>query len=285
MGPAAPALHLHWRAFGDPNTEPVLLVHGLGSSGADWAFQVGPLAEHFHVLVPDLPGAGRSPGPPQHSIAGYARALLDVLDRAGIERAHLMGFSLGGAVALELALQAPSRVRRLITINSLPSYRADTWRKRWELHGQLSLVRLLGLRTTARMVAKRLFPHPHQAAMRTRVVDVFGMQSKQNYLQQARALAGWCALARLDALQAETLLLAAEHDYTPLAEKLAFAQRVGARIAVVQGSRHGTPFDSIDATNTAALAFFRGEALPEALFSDRPESVPLSPPEILAALQ
>ncbi|WP_395793766.1 alpha/beta fold hydrolase [Aquimonas sp.] len=285
MDSATPTLHLHWRAFGDPHAEHLLLVHGLGSSGADWAFQVGPLAEHFHVLVPDLPGAGRSPAPTQHSIAGYARALLAALDRAGIERVHLMGFSLGGAVALELALQAPARVRRLMTINSLPSYRADTWRKRWELHGQLSLVRVLGLRNTARMVATRLFPHAHQAAMRTRVVDVFGMQSKQNYLRQARALAAWCARARLDQLEVETLVLAAEHDYTPLAEKQAFAKRIGAQLVVVRGSRHGTPFDSISATNTAALAFFRGHALPEVLFSDKPESVPLSPPEILAALQ
>ena len=50
---------IHLRSFGNPEAPPVLLVHGLGSGGADWAFQVEPLARRVRVLVADLPGSGR----------------------------------------------------------------------------------------------------------------------------------------------------------------------------------------------------------------------------------
>lgn len=279
------ALPLHVRAFGDAAAPPLLLVHGLGSTGADWAFQVGPLAERFHVLVPDLPGAGRSPAPPQHSIAQYAQALKTLLDHLQIDTCHVLGFSLGGAVGLELALSAPERVRRLMTVNSLPSYRADTWRKRMELHGQLALVRTLGLRRAAGLVAQRLFPHPHQHGMRARVVEVLGAYPKPVYLAQVHALAGWCAGARAPQLSVPHLMLAAEHDYTPLAEKQAWAERMCSELRIVRDSRHGTPFDAISATNAAALAYFAGEAVPEDLQADPPETVPIAAPAVLSALE
>lgn len=265
-----------------------MLVHGLGSGGADWAFQVEPLAQRFHVLVADLPGSGRSPPPPRHGIPDYAESLLTRLAAEGIGRCGVLGFSLGGAVALEMALSAPERVSRLMTINSLASYRVDSAAKWAELHLQLNMVRLLGLRPTAKLVSRRLFPHPHQAAMRQRVIDVLGAQPRQTYLAQARALARWCALERVQQHAGKlppTLLLAASHDYTPLAEKQALAARIGADIRVVEGSRHGTPFDAIHATNTAALAFFAGERVPETLRVDLPDEVPVAPPAVLAALE
>ncbi|MCU0754337.1 MAG: alpha/beta hydrolase [Xanthomonadales bacterium] len=279
---------IHLRRFGAPHAPPLLLVHGLGSGGSDWAFQIEPLAQRFQVLVADLPGSGRSPPPPRHGIAEYATSLLQGLAVEGIARCGVLGFSLGGAVALEMALSAPERVSRLMTINSLASYRVDSAAKWVELYLQLNLVRLLGLRPTAKLVSRRLFPHPHQAAMRQRVIDVLGAQPRDTYLAQARALARWCALDRVQAHAGKlppTLMLAAALDYTPLAEKQALATRIGAELRVVEGSRHGTPFDAIQATNSAALAFFAGEPVPETLRIDAPHEAPAAPPAVLAALE
>jgi 3-oxoadipate enol-lactonase len=288
MPASAPVPSVHLRSFGDPDASPVLLVHGLGSGGADWAFQVEPLARRFRVLVADLPGSGRSPPPPRHGIADYAEALLARLAAEGVEDCGVLGFSLGGAVALEMALAAPERVNRLMTINSLASYRVDSAAKWVELHLQLNMVRMLGLRPTAKLVSRRLFPHDHQAPMRQRVIDVLGSQPRATYLAQARALARWCALDRVQTRAAElppTLMLAASHDYTPLAEKQALAARIGAEIRVVEGSRHGTPFDAIQATNAAALAFFAGEPVPDRLRIDPADAAPVAPPAVLAALE
>jgi 3-oxoadipate enol-lactonase len=95
--------------------EALVLIHGLGCSGADWAFQVAALEKRFRVIVPD----------------------------------HLIGFSLGGAVALEMAAQRPDSVPRLGLINSLATYRPDDWRKWLEVYVSATLVRLLGMRRAA----------------------------------------------------------------------------------------------------------------------------------------
>jgi 3-oxoadipate enol-lactonase len=270
---------IHYRCAGRGST--LLLVHGLGSSGADWAFQVDALAPHFRLVMPDLRGSGLSDAPAgPYSIARFASDLWALLDHLGEPRTHLLGFSLGGAVATEMALQRPAAVERLMTINSLPSYRVDHWRKWLEVHAQRVLVRTLGLRRTAMLVARRLFPMPHQAAMRERVVQVLGGASKQAYLDSAQALVGWCAMARTSALRMPLLMLAAELDYTPLEEKRGFARRLGAELAVIAGSRHGTAFDAIAATNACALAFFQGLPLPGAdmLRIDAVDRVPTQAP-------
>lgn len=274
-------VRLRVRAYG--SGPPVLLVHGLGSSGDDWAFQIGPLAERFRLIVPDLRGCGGSEATPgRYAIAQFADDLWRLLDRLGIAQPMLVGFSMGGAVALEMALQRPQGVLRLATINSLPSYRVDHWRKALELHVQTGMVRLLGLRRTARLVGRRLFPHPHQAAMRRRVEEVVGGSSPDPYLRCARALADWCAAERLDALRAPLLMLAGEHDYTPLAEKRHWAARLGAELRVVAGSRHGTPFDAITDCNRALGAFLAGEPVPDGLALDSPEVTPSGPPGLPA---
>src|SRR5271170_1363068 len=111
----SPSVHYLIRGQG----EPLLLIHGLGGSGADWAFQVAALEKRFLVIVPDLPGSGRS-APPRdgYTIEGFAAALW-ALDHLGISRINIIGFSMGGAVALEMAACRPSHVPRLGLINSL----------------------------------------------------------------------------------------------------------------------------------------------------------------------
>ncbi len=81
------------------------------------------------------------------------------------------------------------------------------------------------------------------------------------YLSMSRALEQWEAPDGLDRLRSRTLIIAAEHDQTPLAEKYALAARLGASMVVVHGSRHGTPFDSSEATNSSLLALLTDQSL------------------------
>ncbi len=91
---------------------PLLLIHGLGSSGDDWAFQRDDLARQHRLILPDLRGSGRSAKPPgPYSIAQFAADLWALVDALGIEYIDVLGFSLGGAVALEMALARPPAVR------------------------------------------------------------------------------------------------------------------------------------------------------------------------------
>jgi pimeloyl-ACP methyl ester carboxylesterase len=267
------------RAFGAG--PPLLLLHGLGSSGDDWAFQIGPLAERYRLIVPDLRGCGRSSTPDQgYTIEQFAADGWQLLDHLGVARCAIAGFSMGGAVALEMALQRPSAVGDLVLINSLPSYRIDHWRKALEYYLQVALVRLVGMRRTARMIAARLFPHAHQQPMRQRVIEVIGASDSAPYLRCARALADWCAAERVGLLQARVLMIAGEHDYTALDEKHVWADRLSAQLLVVEGSRHGTPFDAIRACNTAILDFLAGAEAGGRARMDSAAEMPSKPPAL-----
>jgi pimeloyl-ACP methyl ester carboxylesterase len=259
--PQAQALHYLLRGHG----EPLLLIHGLGSSGADWAMQVAALESRFRLIVPDLPGCGHSgPLPNNASIGGFAELLWQLLDHLGVARTNIAGFSLGGAVALEMAVQRPDAVARLALINSLASYDIDHWRRWLEARGSAALVSLFGMRIVARLFASRMFPLPWQGALRERAARVIGTVPAKIYRRLMTVLTNWSAEERLSALTARILMIAAEHDYTPIAEKRILAARLRAALVVILGSRHGTPFDSIDATNACLLALFTDHAiLPE----------------------
>jgi pimeloyl-ACP methyl ester carboxylesterase len=252
--------------------EPLLLIHGLGSSGADWAFQLPALEAGFRVIVPDLPGSGHSDPPAgRYTIEGFAEGLWALLDELALSSASIVGFSLGGAVALEMALQRPGCVPRLVLINSLATYRVDHWRKWLEARVPVALVRLLGMKRVARLTAARVFPEPWQQRLRDRTESVLGAVTADSYLGMGRSLERWSATERLGLLQCRTLMIAAEHDYTPLAEKQALATRIGARLLIVRGSRHGTPFDSITLTNAVLASEMKDQPLPAPKYWTRDE--------------
>lgn len=243
--------------------ESVVLIHGLGSSGADWAFQVPALEGRFRLIVPDLPGCGYSDGyPGAYTIADLAAAVWRLLDSLEAARPGLVGFSLGGAVALEMALQRPGLVPHLALINSLASYRIDHWTKWCKAHIDAGLVRVLGIRRTARLIAARLFPEPEQAPMRERAEAVIGAVPAKVYLGMAKVLQRWSAADRLAQVRSRALVIAAEQDYTPLAEKRELAASLRSPCVVVRQSRHGTPFDAIAVTNAALLACLSNQDLP-----------------------
>jgi 3-oxoadipate enol-lactonase len=243
--------------------EPLLLIHGLGGSGADWAFQVAALEHRFRIIVPDLPGSGHSlPPRAEYTIAGFAGALWKLMDHLQIVRPNIVGFSLGGAVALEMATLRPACVPKLGLINSLATYRPRDLRKWLETYVAATLVRLVGMPRAACLMAARLFPEPWQRAMREHAARVLGSVPANSYLGTGLALARWAILDRLDRLKSRVLLIAAENDFTPLAEKRDLAQKLNAELVVVRGSRHGTPFDSVEATNASLLALLTDQRLP-----------------------
>lgn len=252
-------LHYLLRGHG----EGLLLIHGLGSSGADLALQVRGLEGRFRLIVPDLPGCGHS-GLLRGgcSIAKLAASLWALLDHLDIPRPNIMGFSLGGAVALEMALQRPASVPRLALINSLASYRIDHWRKWLEARLPNALIHLFGMRSLGWLCAARLFPHPWQKPLRERAAAVIEKVPAAAYLGIMSALEHWTATDRLDRLESRILMIAAEYDFTPLAEKRQLASQLGAELVVIRGSRHGTPFDAVEATNSSLLAMFTDRPLP-----------------------
>ena len=117
-------LHGHrvaYRIGGDPSSErPVLLlVHGMAGSSSTWREVMPALAERYTVVAPDLAGHGESDKPRQdYSLGAHANMLRDLLIALGIDRATVVGQSLGGGVAMQLAYQHPRCCERLVLVSS-----------------------------------------------------------------------------------------------------------------------------------------------------------------------
>ena len=104
---------LHYREAGEG--EPLILLHGNGGDGAYFQEQMGPLSEYFRVIAIDTRGYGGSPrGSRPFTLAQFARDLEDFLEEEEIEKAHVLGFSDGGNIALLFALNSCARINKLI---------------------------------------------------------------------------------------------------------------------------------------------------------------------------
>ena len=114
-------MKLHFRQFGEERTGiPLLLLHGLLGSLVNWQRIARRLAEHHRVIVPDLRNHGRSPHHPDVSYPAMAGDVLELLDDLGMDRAVPVGHSMGGKVAMWLALTQSHRVERLVVADIAP---------------------------------------------------------------------------------------------------------------------------------------------------------------------
>ena len=97
---------------------PVLLIHGFGEFLETWWFNIEQLSEYYEVYAMDLPGHGLSDKPPVNYTLPFAtKFICDFMQALGIERAHLIGHSLGAAIDLNMAINSPDRVDKLILID------------------------------------------------------------------------------------------------------------------------------------------------------------------------
>jgi pimeloyl-ACP methyl ester carboxylesterase len=110
-----PPPHIERRGAGPP----VLLLHGWGASSELFAPHLALLGPHYDLIAPDFPGFGKTPPPPTGwAVDDYAAWTLQILDRLQIERAHIVGHSFGGRIAIALASGHPARVGKLVLTGS-----------------------------------------------------------------------------------------------------------------------------------------------------------------------
>ena len=111
---------LHWTKAGSPDLPPLVLLHGFLGRGDDWSDLARALSVQRRCLMPDLPGHGDSLAGQAHDVEATAAAMAADLDAMSVPRTDLLGYSLGGRVALYFALTYPERVGRLVLIPCYP---------------------------------------------------------------------------------------------------------------------------------------------------------------------
>lgn len=244
---------------------PTLLLHGLGNSGRAWTDQVGALLRLGHrVIVPDLLGHGASSNAPEHITPHLqAQELIALLDHLGLASTQLIGLSLGGMIALELACTYPDAVDKLVVAATFASmnsaarhHQLDEWVENLcQPDGCLKRFKttwpqLVGSSFAASSQGQSLYQAWHaQAAM-----------------QRARCQIHWCEgmktydpSDRLSHIQAPTLVLAADGDrISPPGEAEAIARRIAhAQLITFPGDGHVFNVSHAPAFNRALSGFLQ----------------------------
>jgi 3-oxoadipate enol-lactonase len=207
-GPVA----VHARVDGPADGPPIVLSNSLGTTLEMWDPQVPALVEAgYRVLRYDTRGHGRSPVPPgPYSMDQLGADLLAVLDRHGVERAHVAGVSLGGATAMWMAVNAPRRVDRLIVCCSAARFgEPDGW------HERAATVRERGMGPVAATIPERWFTPAYVEAC-PEVVDpivaTLAATAPDGYAACCEAIAGIDLREAIAAVRAPTLVLAGADD-------------------------------------------------------------------------
>ncbi|WP_194787898.1 alpha/beta fold hydrolase [Pseudomonas sp. UFMG81] len=246
---------LHYQEHGQG--EPLVLLHGLGSSSQDWELQVPEFSRHYRVILMDIRGHGQSSKPRKgYQIKTFSEDLLALLRHLGTGPVHFVGLSMGGMVGFQLAVDHPECLRSLCIVNSAPEVKRRTrsdwlwWLKRW------GLAHLLSVETVGKGLAARLFPKPEQAELRRKMAERWARNDKRAYLKSFNAIVDWGVQERIGQIRCPTLVIAADHDYTPIPLKERYvALMPHARLVVIDDSRHATPLDQPEVFNRTLLQF------------------------------
>lgn len=247
-----------WRChYLDEGSGPVLvLLHGLGSSARDWEQQIHVFSKHFRIVAPDLRGFGASQHRGPYGVGEFAADVFALLEQLGIDTFRLMGYSMGGAVALQMAVSQPQRIAQLVISNSVPSFRPTSRIHWYMLAYRFAIMALLGPRVLARRSTANMFPKPEHAELRRRNAMRAARNTRWVYLASLWSLTHWSVLERLGALRMATLVLAADHDYFSREETIRFAHALPrGRLHTFKDSHHGLPQECAAEYNAVVLKF------------------------------
>jgi pimeloyl-ACP methyl ester carboxylesterase len=218
----------------------LLLIHGLGSSTRNWEYQVKYFSELYRVITYDLRGHGRSSKPPgPYNMRAFAEDAAGLLRGLGHPAAHVVGSSMGGMIAFELAVRFPGLLKSLVIANSYPEMRVETPREHLEKWQRLLVMELLGVRTLGKVLSRRLFTKPEQGELRRTFVERWAENDKRAYRAALRAILDWDVEEQLGEICCPALVIASERDYWPLAGKQAYTTKMpAARLVVIKDARH-----------------------------------------------
>lgn len=254
---------IHYEEYNLAGSPTVLLLHGLGSAGADWLLQFKPLGDAgYRVLAPDLRGFGQSTWPGHTSVPEMAQDMVLLLDAVGARVVHVVGISMGGTVALQLALGRAERVRRLVLANTFARLRPQGLNGHLYFILRMLLMYTLGLETQARVAAERMLPRPEQAVYRYQLYQRVVHTDPRAYRAAMWALIRFDVEERLADIRSPTLVITGGQDTTvpPAAQRRLVAGIPGARQVVLPEAGHVVIADSPVAFNQALLPFLGSDA-------------------------
>jgi pimeloyl-ACP methyl ester carboxylesterase len=236
---------------------PLVLVHGLGARGEDWAAMIPALAARgFHVYVPDLLGYGRSPKPDvDYSISLQEQTVAEFMRAMHVPRADVGGWSMGGWVVMKLALDHPEMVDRLVIYDSAGVYFPATWEP--ELFTPADVV---GVKKLMALLSPKPRPLPNfasEAALRKLERNAWVIRRSMTAMTSGRDLLDF----RLQGITQPMLIVwGAQDDLIPLSAGEAIHKRVPQSVLnIVEGCGHLAPAECAGPVVDGTVEFLKAE--------------------------
>ena len=257
---AADGTRLHYQVLGRPGAEPLLMIQGLGTDISGWTLQRLAFSPRYRTIALDNRGAGRSDKPfGRYRLEEMADDAVAVLDAAGVDRAHVMGASMGGAIAQLVALRHPERVQSLIlacTACSNHEWRRELlseWAAIANERGMGEMAKRAVHWVVAARSARRFWP----------ALGWFGPLAVRPpahaFSAQVRAIldAPEDEAGRLESIHVPTLVIVGSQDVlTPRGDSEELAERIpGAELVVISGAAHGLMIEHATTFNKVVMDF------------------------------
>lgn len=260
---------------------PLLLIMGLATDSTAWAFQLPEFARHYRAIAFDNRGVGRTSKPAgPYSIHQMADDAAGVMDALGVARAHVLGVSMGGMIAQELALRHPERVSALVLACTFPEPDATVEDRRsfmvGQLGGQVSAdgelqidVASLNPLLFVQQMLPAVFNPSFIASDLPKLMQVFAgaLQygfSMEAILGQVAAVMGHRTTDRLHRIAVPTLVLTGDADQlvAPSNSDILAREIPGAKLVKVPGGSHGFNFETPEVFNREVIDFLAGVPTP-----------------------
>jgi 3-oxoadipate enol-lactonase len=255
---------LYYEVHGDG--EPLLCVHGLACDTLAWIPQVQTFAAAHRTVIFDNRDVGQSSmAEGDYEIADMARDALALADELELDSFHLLGISMGGAIAQEIATQAPERVRTLTLAVTFPAggpyarRLAEVWSARVRQISREQHIDELMLMNHS----EAFYEHPEMVEfMRTAILNNPHPQPPEAFGRQLAACGRHETRERLGSLTTPTHVIGGEYDIlVPVWKSREIASLIpGAKLTILPQAPHGLPLERAEEFNAAVLEFLREAA-------------------------
>ena len=237
--------------------QPIVFIHGLGSSLRDWEEQVPVFSKNYKVITLDLRGHGLSDKPDgPYSIVMFADDIAEFIKTLKIEPVHIVGISLGGAIGLQLAIAHPNITKSLTVVNMGGSILIKSFKEKLMFFMRILIVKMIGMKKMGEVLAKRLFIKPEQEELREKLATRWAENDKKAYLTSLKSLKNWSVMERLHEIKCPTLVISADEDYTPLSAKEEMTSLIpNAKLVVIEDSRHAVSVEKPEEFNRCIMDF------------------------------
>jgi 3-oxoadipate enol-lactonase len=239
--------------------EPLLFIHGLASNGRSWKKQVPVFSQKYQVITLDIRGHGRSDKPIEpYSIKLFAADALELLKKLGIGSAHVVGFSMGGMIAFQLAVDAPELVKSLVGVNCVPEGSIRSFNNGVECFKQMLWLPFNGKHKHSNNgVGSELDSlDPEEVKVYRSLLQRMAVKNKLAYANSFRAIIRWSVVGQLNTIKCPTLMITSDEDFVPVSVKEDYASKIPcSELVVISNSRHGAPRERTEEFNNILLDF------------------------------